>query len=729
LSARSRFFILTVIMIGACAVVMAVVLAMLFRHEVTQQREMLQVTAQSQARLMESIARHDADIAGMIVDEIPDHDAAKSTLDQIIDAHERYRGFGETGEFTLARCVGDSIHFVLRHRHGATDLPKPFPLHSTLAEPMRRALQGLSGTVVGLDYRGETVLAAHEPVAGLNLGIVAKIDMTEIRAPFVRSGLSAAAVALIVILIGTALFFRVGNPIIERLAKYSRDMEQEVESRRRLTHAIEQVNDSVVITDVAGRIEYVNPAFEQVTGYSAAEAIGQKSDILKSGQHDDEFYLELWSVISSGKTWNGRFINKSKDDTLYVEDAAISPMRDDTGGLVGYVGVMRDVTESLRREEQHHQGQKVESIGRLAGGVAHDLNNLLTPILGYGELLKEDLDPESENGESVDQILRAGIRARDLVGQLLAFSRKQTLEYSPVNLSQAVTGFEELLRRTIREDITIEISLSPDVEQVMADIGQIGQVILNLAVNAADAMPDGGHLIIETAPVELDEEYAARHEGVTPGPYSMLAISDTGYGMDADTIEHMFEPFFTTKGAEGTGLGLATVYGIVKQHGGNLWAYSEMGKGSTFKIYLPVSLGVRAEEEKVEAPVTTLLGSETILLVEDNDQVRSMARAMLTRQGYRVLEAESGHRALAILEENDEKVDLLFTDVIMPEMNGRDLFKQAVALRPDLKVLYMSGYTDNVIAHHGVLDEGIELIAKPFTVKDLATRLRVLLKV
>jgi PAS domain S-box-containing protein len=379
-------------------------------------------------------------------------------------------------------------------------------------------------------------------------------------------------------------------------------------------------------------------------------------------------------------------------------------------------------------EEQYHQAQKVESIGRLAGGVAHDLNNLLTPILGYSEILKDDLDPSDTRRESVEEVLNAGFRARDLVRQLLAFSRKQTLEYRPMDLNIALTGFGKLLQRTIREDIEIEIIPSPDILTIMADIGQIEQVIMNLAVNAQDAMPEGGCLTIETATAELDEEYAAKHQGVKPGTYVMLGISDTGCGMDEETLDQVFEPFFSTKGELGTGLGLSTVYGIVKQHGGNIWGYSEPGKGTTFKVYLPVSGEALIEENPVESISASPKCSETILLVEDNEQVRELAHTILKRQGYTVLVAENGPEALTILTAHDGTVDLLLTDVVMPGMNGRDLFDKVTEKQPAIKGLYMSGYTDDTIAHCGVLDEGTAFIQKPFSVQTLAAKVREVLE-
>jgi len=408
---------------------------------------------------------------------------------------------------------------------------------------------------------------------------------------------------------------------------------------------------------------------------------------------------------------------------------------DDQGRLYTYQSIGEDISDRKRLESekakieaQYRQAQKVESIGRLAGGVAHDLNNLLSPILGYGEMLRDDLGTDDARRDKVDEIVRAGFRARDLVHQLLAFSRKQALELKVVEFNKTVTGFEKLLRRTIREDIELELFLSPDPMTIKADVGQIEQVLMNLAVNASDAMPDGGKLTIETARVDLDEEYAAEHTAVAPGPYVLMAVSDTGSGMDDETRDNIFEPFFSTKGESGTGLGLATVYGIAKQHGGNIWVYSEPGKGTTFKIYLPVCEASGVQETTVKKEMTDLTGNETILLAEDNEQVCELAHAILERQGYTVLTAENGKEALAILESHDGPLHLLLTDVVMPEMNGRDLFASAAERHPGLKVLYMSGYTDNVIAHRGVLDEGVAFIQKPFTVQQLATKVREVLE-
>lgn len=401
------------------------------------------------------------------------------------------------------------------------------------------------------------------------------------------------------------------------------------------------------------------------------------------------------------------------------------------GSPLRVCGTYLDITKRKKAEEdqkklEDHLAQvhKLEAIGRLAGGVAHDLNNLLSPIIGYGEMILADLDSSDPRRKSIDAILRAGYRARDLVGQLLSFSRKQALEFKPLDINKTIRDFEPLLRRTIPEDIEIRVVLSPQATTVMADVVQIDQVIMNLVVNAADAMPDGGQLTIETVVVELDEEYAARHIAVKPGQYLMLAVSDTGCGMDEKTRERIFEPFYSTKGEQGTGLGLATVFGIVKQHGGNIWVYSEPGQGTTFKIYLPVSENDPVEREISQESAGGLTGTETILLAEDNEEVRHLVSALLDRQGYTLYLAKNGMEALEILAALGGQIDLLLTDVVMPGMNGKELYQKATTRHPNLKVLFMSGYTDNVIAHRGVLDAGIAYIQKPFTVQAISEKVR-----
>ena len=990
---RRRFFFLALIMICACAMVMTVMTVILYHYEMKKQREKLQVTAQSQARLIEAVARYDAKAANIIRSVSPDHKAAEATLSQIIDAHAHYIGFGKTGEFTLARREGDSIVFVLRHRHGAVEHPAPVAFNSDLAEPMRRALNGLSGTVIGLDYRGVTVLAAHEPVAVLDLGIVAKIDLSEIRAPFVRSCLAAAAISLIVILAGTALFFRIGAPILKRLEAYARDLEKEVEERKRteetlresetrlkgaekiakfghweltlgkdesplywsdevyrifgidssqqnvthelflnsvhpddldylntayqesvknktqysidhrivlpdgnikyvheqcdtyldekgnahslgtvqditarkkveealekernllrtlidnipdlifikdresrfitgntmvarymgaaspneligktdfefylrevaeqffndeqdiirtgeplinqedpfsnpktghegwysttkvplkdskgevlgivgitrditkrkqaeaererLLHAIEQSAECIVITDVNAVIQYVNPAFERITGYTYEEVIGKNPRILQSGKQDNAFYKKMWDTLTQGEAWSGHIINKRKDGTLCTLDATISPVFDSLGNIINYIAVMRDISGEIKLQEQLHQSQKLAEIGQLAGGIAHDFNNILMVIKGYSDFALQKLAAEDPIREDIDEIKSAGRRASALTRQLLAFSRKQILQPQTLNLNDLILNIDKMLRRMIGENIELITLPHPDLWYVKVDPGQIEQIIVNLSVNARDVMPDGGVLTIETANVHLDPTYAREHSDTQPGSYVMLAISDTGCGMDEETQQQIFEPFFTTKEkGKGTGLGLSTVYGIVKQSNGNIWVYSEPEKGTTFKIYFPRTSEPVETEKQEKTSLSSLSGSETILIVEDDKNVRSIIIRTLQMYGYTVLEASHGQEALQISKEYGQEIHLLLTDVIMPGMSGRTVAERMAPLFPSIKVLFMSGYTDNAIVHHGILDKGVELIQKPFVPAALAKRVRELL--
>ncbi|OLC41470.1 MAG: hypothetical protein AUH74_05820 [Nitrospirae bacterium 13_1_40CM_4_62_6] len=383
-------------------------------------------------------------------------------------------------------------------------------------------------------------------------------------------------------------------------------------------------------------------------------------------------------------------------------------------------------TEALRSmEEQFRQAQKIEAIGRLAGGVAHDFNNLMTVVTGYSELILTRLGPDDPLCREIEEIKKAGDRATTLTGQLLAFSRKQVLAPKVLDLNAVVSNINGMLRRLLAEDIELHTVVAPVLGRVKADPGQLEQVIMNLVVNARDAMPGGGRLTIETKNVELDKVYAQSHVSVKPGAYVMLAITDGGSGMDATTQARIFEPFFTTKEpGKGTGLGLSTVYGVVKQSGGYIWVYSELGRGTTFKIYLP-----RVEDE-LEAralshgPAETLQGSETILLAEDEDMVRALARRILTSHGYTVLEARDGTECLQICQAHTGTIHLLMTDVVMPGLSGRAVADRVAPLRPDMKVLYLSGYADNAVVHHGLLDSGRAFLQKPFSPRTLAHKVR-----
>jgi nitrogen-specific signal transduction histidine kinase len=390
-------------------------------------------------------------------------------------------------------------------------------------------------------------------------------------------------------------------------------------------------------------------------------------------------------------------------------------------------GIVMDITERRQLGEQLRQSQKMEAVGRLAGGIAHDFNNLLTVIKGYSELMLEDLEGADPLRTEVDEIKKAADRAASLTRQLLAFSRQQVLAPKVVDLNTVVGNMDKLLHRLLGEDIDLFTILEPGLGRVKADPGQIEQVIMNLAVNARDAMPKGGKLTIETANVELDEHYTREHAVVKPGSYVMIAVTDTGVGMTDKVKSRIFEPFFTTKEVgKGTGLGLSTVYGIIKQSGGYVWVYSEVGLGSSFKVYLP-RVDAPAEITSPVSSLPTRRGTETVLLVEDEDGVRALERQVLHKHGYNVLEARNGGEALLMCERHQGEIDMLLTDVVLEQMGGRELAERLLKVRPEMKVLYVSGYADDAIVHHGVLKPGMAFLQKPFTTEALARKVRFVL--
>jgi two-component system cell cycle sensor histidine kinase/response regulator CckA len=495
------------------------------------------------------------------------------------------------------------------------------------------------------------------------------------------------------------------------------------ESLARLAAAVEQTADSIMITDAAGAIQYVNPAFERVSGYARDEALGRNPRMLKSGKVDASVYREMWATLARGEVWDGHFVNKRKDGSLFEESVTISPVRDAAGEVMNYIAVKHDLTQQKRLEEQLLQSQKMEAVGRLAGGVAHDFNNLLVAINGYSELTLRRLPEGDPLRRNLEEIRKAGERAAALTRQLLAFSRKQVLQPKVVSLNDVVADIDKILRRVIGEDLELATVPDPGLGHVKADPNMLEQVVLNLCVNARDAMPRGGHLTVETENVFLEDEYAARHVGVRPGAYVVLSVTDTGTGMDEETRRRVFEPFFTTKEVgKGTGLGLSTVYGIVRQSGGNVCVYSEVGRGSVFKVYLPrvdaPSKECAPERDSLALPA----GEEKILLVEDDRLVRNVAREIITLQGYTVLEAATQAEALRHCAANPD-IALLLTDVVMPQVNGKELAGRLTALLPAMHVLFMSGYSETVV-HDGVLEEGLNFIQKPFTPAALLRKLR-----
>jgi PAS domain S-box-containing protein len=477
--------------------------------------------------------------------------------------------------------------------------------------------------------------------------------------------------------------------------------------------------------DSSGQLLDANPAMLSMLGYSSGqELLGSHLGALyENAQH----WFQLADRLRSSVPFNGLLVEwKRKDGSPML--ARISGRTVINGSRAKTFELFaEDVTERRVLERQLQQSQKMEAVGRLAGGIAHDFNNLLMVISGYAEFMLDRLGPEPGLRAPAQEIASAAGRASSLTRQLLAFSRKQMLAPKILDLNAVVTENLKMLTRMIGEDIDLVMVPGSGLGAVRADSGQVEQVIMNLAVNARDAMPSGGKLTIETSNVTLDQEHARFHAPLKPGNYVMLSINDTGAGMDSETQSHIFEPFFTTKGPKGTGLGLSTVYGIVKQSGGYIWVYSEPGKGTTFKIYFPRAAEIAESPVQVAAavePVAAEPGTETILLVEDEANLRYLARQFLEKQGYRVIEAADGAVAMQIAVAHEGVIHLLLTDVIMPGMNGRELAQRISEIRPNTKVLYMSGYTENVIGHNGTLDAGVRLLQKPFTLRDLKIQVR-----
>ncbi len=501
----------------------------------------------------------------------------------------------------------------------------------------------------------------------------------------------------------------------------------ELEERTRLATAIEQAAEMIVITDTAGTIQYVNPAFERVTGYLRSEVIGRNPRILKSDRQDPAAIRELWATLGRGEVWSGHFTNRTKDGVLFEEDAVISPVRNAEGVVTNFVAVKRDTTREMRLEEQYRQAQKMEAIGRLAGGVAHDFNNMLELIIGYADLALEDLDAAHPVRDNLIHIRRAGERSADLTRQLLAFARKQAVQPRILDLNSSIEDMLKMLRHLIGEDIGIDWRPAAAALTVRMDPSQVDQVLANLCVNARDAIAGAGTIVIETGTAAFTDEYCTLHSGCLPGRYVVVSVRDTGCGMDQETAARIFEPFFTTKEAgKGTGLGLATVYGIVTQNQGFIQVDTAPGCGTTFRLHLP-----RYESPVLPGPARVQAGSgrgdETVLVVEDEAAILGMLRAMLGDLGYTVLAASTPRQAIGLASEHGGRIAALVTDVVMPEMNGRELSAELAARWPGLRTLYMSGYSGNALDRHGMLEPGVQLLQKPFSKQELATALRLVL--
>jgi PAS domain S-box-containing protein len=510
--------------------------------------------------------------------------------------------------------------------------------------------------------------------------------------------------------------------------------ERAEEALRLLGSAVEQSKESIVITDAhldlpGPAIVFVNPAFTQMTGYTAQEVMGQTPRILQGRDTDKTVLSQIRQTLMRGDPFEGEAINYRKDGKEFNLQWHIAPIRNAAGAVTHFVAIQRDITARKRLEAQLFQSQRMETVGKLAGGIAHEFNSILTAIIGQSELLLGDLPARSPLARNAAEISKAAGRAATLTRQLLAYGRKQILQPETLDLNQVLANMQGMFHHLMGEDVAMQIVPGEGLQMVLADAGQIEQVIVNMAMNAREAMPGGGKLTLETANVSFDQESVGRYPELKAGDFVMLAITDTGAGMSEAVKARVFEPFFTTKDVgQGTGLGLSTCYGIVKQSGGHICVYSEPGRGATFKIYLPQ---VHSQARRPAARLDSRdlpRGTETILLVEDDPALREMAGALLRRLGYTVWAAANGIEALSLKQQRHiGHIDLLFTDVVMPHMSGKELADRVQATYPHTRILFTSAYTENAVVHQGMLDKGVALLQKPFTPSALACKLREML--
>ncbi len=526
------------------------------------------------------------------------------------------------------------------------------------------------------------------------------------------------------------LEYRVGERTAE-LAATSEDLQRTVDALQLRDRAMQAVSQGILITDPHqpdNPILYASPGLERLTGYAAAEMMGRNCRFLQGEETDPQSVATLRRAIAERRECSVELLNYRKDGSSFWNAVSVTPVRDEGGRLTHFVGVQVDVTERRNLEAQIRQTQKMEAFGQLAGGIAHDFNNLLTIIAGYSEVLLVELPEDDARRSCVLEITRAGERASALTRQLLSFSRRMVVEPQLLDLNEIVHETERMLRRLIGEDIVFTAVLDPSISRTKVDAGQMGQVLMNLAVNARDAMPQGGRLTIETKDVVLDEPFSNVHLDVRPGRYVLLTVTDTGAGMAPEVEGRIFEPFFTTKGAgAGTGMGLSVVHGIVKQSHGHIGVYSEPGVGTAFKVYLPAADELPAATGEDAGPTAIGRGSESVLFVEDEEGVREIAVLALRAYGYSVLSAGSGAEALRLLADVEDPIHILVTDVVMPALSGRQLAELLRPRFPHMKVLYMSGYTDDAVVRHGILHAEVAFLQKPYTPTTLLRKIRLVL--
>ncbi|MDA1000159.1 MAG: PAS domain S-box protein [bacterium] len=719
---KRRFILLAIIMAAAIAGVTGSTLFVLYRTAFHETRGRLIEIAQSRVGLLETMAEDRMRAAGGTLSQTAVIDILRR-VQTAVDNH--FMGFSRTGEFTLARRRGENINFLLRFRHSPSPAPgiNETPFQAKTAEPMRRALEGKTGTLIGPDYRGENVLAAFAPVKGLGWGVVVKVDLSEVRQPFIRAGFQAGGIALILIFLGAILFRHISFPLLRNLEN----------SERRLRAIIDSAVDGIITTNEAGIILSLNKSAEKMFGYTADEVLGQGVNILMPNPFKDghdgyiQSYLDTGEkkIIGTGREVTGL----RKDGSEFPVSLAVSEVRLDDRTI--FTGLIRDLSEQKKMEAQRerleaqlHQAQRLETIGTLSSGIAHDFNNILASILGHAELALQEISDNPVAREDIGRVIESAERARDLIQQILTFSRQAATDRSSIPLQYIVHEALNLLRASLPSTVEIHEYINGNCRTVYADATQIHQVVMNLAVNAGHAMRENaGRLEVHLEPFEATAAAAQQYANLREGNYVRLTVSDTGHGMGQKTIDRLFEPFFTTKEVgEGTGLGLSVVHGIVMSHGGEITVYSEPGKGSTFNVYFPLS----HEEAPASKPHSEIApaGSERILLVEDEEEVAGVAKRMLENLGYRVSVKHNGADALEAFRAAPESFDLLVTDETMPRMTGSRLAAEIAHMRPDFPVILTTGFSSLDQIANEELPNIREIVMKPFAPRELGAAIR-----
>ncbi len=659
-------------------------------------------------RWVEGAARNmlaDPSINALVIG-VRDIEERKSAEKLLVESEERYR--------LLVRNSPDSIVVITDGRFAYLNPAALEPMHASSVD----------------ELLGKPILDYVHPDSREEVALRIKQMIEEQKGlPLLEAKLVAFDGSPIEVEIRSAPVTYLGKPSVQSVIRNITDRKRVEQQLRLQSVALNTAANGIVITDKEGGIVWANPAFQSLTGFSPEEAFGKNlRDLIRSGKQNREFYRQMWGTILAGNVWQGEIVNKKKDGTFYTEEMTIAPVREGEGEITHFVAVKQDITVKKSLQEQLLQSQKLESIGQLAGGVAHDYNNILGVVIGYAELLKSQLAFDFEALRSVEAILNAAGRGADLTRQLLAFARKEMISPKVVNINSSVADIEKMLRSIIGENISLIFEPGKDLWNAKIDPSQFDQVLVNLAANSRDAIKGVGTIAIRTANVSIDGEWANRLSVIPEGDFVKISFSDTGEGMDQETVGRVFEPFFTTKAkGHGTGLGLATVYGIVKQNNGSIDVCSKEGEGTTFDIYLPRHHG-SAENNRNVQPDLSARGFETILVVEDQVDMLELTKASLEKYGYRVLTALDPSEALRQCKTFTGTIHLMLTDVIMPGMSGRSLSESVRKLCPNIKVIFMSGYTANELAPEGVLAEGVEFIQKPFTPSALAKKIGDVLK-